>query len=186
MFPRCYSTNCSQIWKPKVGAGTDEKGIEARRERHWLVPVLHLSYLNAKLASKGYLILHSRIVTWCVEYYFIDLNQTQIPRCEGHIPKTNLFVFNWSTFFCEKTTNFTYFPHRMGSRFDRWFYKEYALHVALSSWWLFVLFSLPLFVPWAVKVFHNVFTSLLLLLFIFNQQKVTSNSDIKTLGETRH
>ena len=94
------------------------------------------------------------------------------------------------TFFCEKTTNFTYFPHRMGSRFDRWFYKEYALHVALSSWWLFVLFSLPLFVPWAVKVFYNVFTSLLLL-FIFNQQKVTSEQRYKnswrnkTLGSFR-
>ena len=25
--PKCYSTNCSQIWKPKVGAGVDEKGL---------------------------------------------------------------------------------------------------------------------------------------------------------------
>ena len=46
--PKCYSTNCSQIWKPKVGVGVDEKGIGARRERHQLVPLLRLPYLNAK------------------------------------------------------------------------------------------------------------------------------------------
>ena len=114
MFPRCYSTNCSQIWKPKVGAGADEKGIEARRERHWLVLVLRLSYLNAKLASKGYLILHFKIVTWCVDCYFVDLNQTQIPRCEGHIPKTNLFVFNWSYLFLRKNNKLYIFSAQDG------------------------------------------------------------------------
>ena len=114
MFPRCYSTNCSQIWKPEVGAGADEKGIEARRERHWLVLVLRLSYLNAKLASKGYLILHFKIVTWCVDCYFVDLNQTQIPRCEGHIPKTNLFVFNWSYLFLRKNNKLYIFSAQDG------------------------------------------------------------------------
>ena len=73
----------------------------------------------------------------------------------------------------------------MGSRFDRWFYKVYSLQLTLSSWQLFVVFSFALFVPWAVEALHNVFTSLFLF-FIFNQQKVTFNSDIKTLGESRH
>ena len=169
MFPRCYSTNCSQICKPKVGAGADEKGIEAKRERHWLVPVLRLSYLNAKLANKGYLILHSRIVTWCVDCYFVDLNQTQIPRCEGHIPKTNLFVFDWSYLFLRKNNKLYIFSAQDGQAPG--LIGDFTKSTHPTSLWvlegLFVVFSFALFVPWAVEALHNVFTSSLLF-FIIN------------------
>ena len=33
MFPWYYSTNCTQIWKPKVKGCVDEKGIEARQKK---------------------------------------------------------------------------------------------------------------------------------------------------------
>ena len=53
MFPWYYSTNCTQIWKPKV------KGCEKRKrdwgetkERHWLVPVLRLIYFNASYSQQ--------------------------------------------------------------------------------------------------------------------------------------
>ena len=48
MFQNVTQRTVRKYGNQKVGAGVDEKGIGARRERHRLVPLLRLPYLNAK------------------------------------------------------------------------------------------------------------------------------------------
>ena len=63
-------------------------------------------------------------------------------------------------FFCVKNNKLYWFLSAQGLKVNSLindFIKEYSVRVTLSSWLLFVVFFLALFVPWAVKALHNVF-----------------------------
>ena len=58
-----------------------KKGLRRDKRKTLVRPSLTLDIFQHFIVNKGYRILHSRIVVWCVERYFVDLDQTQISRC---------------------------------------------------------------------------------------------------------
>ena len=78
------------MWETKKGLRRDKRKTLAH-------PSLTLNIFQRFIVSKGYRILHSRIVVWCVEHYFVDLDQTQIHTKD----KSVRFCFKL-LFFCAK------------------------------------------------------------------------------------
>ena len=159
MFPWYYSTNCTQIWKPKVKGCVDEKGIEARQS--------YISTFNSqqRLSYSTYSTFKNSWVMYGVLFRRSGPNTNSLLLRLYTKDKSVRFCFKL-LFFCVKNNKLYWFLSAQGLKVNSLindFTKEYSVHVTLSSWLLFVVFFLALFVPWAVEALHNVFKLLLLL-----------------------
>ena len=146
----------------------DEKRIEARQKRDigssqsyaWYISTLYcqqrLSYSTFKdsCVMCGALFRRSRPNT---NFSLLRLHTKD---------KSVRFRFKL-LFFCVKNNKLYWFLSVQGLKVSSLIndFTKYSVHVTLSSWRLFVVFSLALFFPWAVEALHNVFTLLLLLIF---------------------
>ena len=95
-----------------------KKGLRRDKRKTLARPSLTLNIFQRLIVSKGYRILHilhSRIVEWCMERYFVDLDQTQNSLLLRLYTKDKSVRFCFKLlFFCVKNNKLYWFLSAQG------------------------------------------------------------------------